>query len=372
MTADDRIERAGRLYERFVYAGDASALAAADQELDAVEADLALARGQIIHALFLQGRDEETAPAEDPRELALFERARHLYQTAGDVRGEAESLFWIGCCQQVVRHDNAVAVPVLERSYELAAQVSDKRTMSEALRHLGIAEHAAGRLDAARGRLEESARLRREIGLMPGVAANMVGLIYIAAAQDRRSDALALAAEASAIAEASGAAAILRQVDEARAQVSSGTMQSVYEAAGGTDGLLRLAEAWHSRVMADEVVSHAFLHGFHPQHSERLAAYWAEALGGPSTYSDNYGDETSVVRLHSGEGEHTEMDERAIACFDQAMQDVGLDAAGQLRQVLHDYFAWATTTTMARYEESADDVPEGLSIPRWSWDGLQR
>jgi hemoglobin len=149
-------------------------------------------------------------------------------------------------------------------------------------------------------------------------------------------------------------------------------MQSVYEAAGGSSGLLRLAEAWHSRVMADEIVSHAFSHGFHPQHSERLAAYWAEALGGPPTYSDSYGDETSVVRIHSGNGPHDEMDLRAIACFDQAMRDVGLDADAPVRQVLHDYFAWATTTTMAQYHESADEVPEGLSIPRWSWDGLQR
>ena len=149
-------------------------------------------------------------------------------------------------------------------------------------------------------------------------------------------------------------------------------MQSVYEAAGGSEGLLRLAEAWHSRVMADEIVSHAFSHGFHSQHSERLAAYWAEALGGPTTYSDTYGDETSVVRIHSGNGPHEEMDRRAIVCFDQALEDVGLTAVEPLRQVLHDYCAWATTTTMSRYHESADDVPEGLSIPRWSWDGLQR
>jgi hemoglobin len=148
-------------------------------------------------------------------------------------------------------------------------------------------------------------------------------------------------------------------------------MQSVYEAAGGRTGLLRLAEAWHSRVMADEIVSHAFSHGFHPQHSERLAAYWAEALGGPTSYSATYGDETSVVRIHSGNGLHEEMDRRAIACFDQALEDVGL-TADPLRRVLHDYFAWATTTTMARYHESADDVPQGLIIPRWSWEGLQR
>ena len=100
----------------------------------------------------------------------------------------------------------------------------------------------------------------------------------------------------------------------------------MYEAAGGRAGLLRLAEAWHSRVMADEVVSHAFSHGFHPQHNERLAAYWAEALGGPTTYSGTYGDETSVVRIRSGNGPHEEMDRRAIACFDQAMHDVGLES----------------------------------------------
>lgn len=102
-------------------------------------------------------------------------------------------------------------------------------------------------------------------------------------------------------------------------------MQSVFEAVGGDQGLLRLAEAWHSRVMADDVVSHAFSHGFHPQHSERLAAYWAEALGGPTIYSDTYGDETAVVRIHSGNGPHEEMDGRAIACFDQALADVGAE-----------------------------------------------
>jgi hemoglobin len=146
-------------------------------------------------------------------------------------------------------------------------------------------------------------------------------------------------------------------------------MESVYEAAGGHDGLVRLAHAWHARVMDDEVVSHAFQHGFHPDHTERLASYWAEALGGPTAYSDRYGDETFVVRLHSGNGPHEEMNQRAITCFDEALSEVGL-SDDPLRGVLHDYFAWATTTTMARYHDSADDVPDGLQIPHWSWDGL--
>lgn len=123
--------------------------------------------------------------------------------------------------------------------------------------------------------------------------------------------------------------------------------------------------------MQDAVVSHAFSHGFHPEHVERLAAYWAEALGGPALYSKSYGDETTVVKMHSGNGKHEEMDRRAIACFDQALVGTGLAADETLSKVLHDYFSWATTTTMARYHESANDVPDGLRIPHWSWNGLQ-
>jgi hemoglobin len=147
-------------------------------------------------------------------------------------------------------------------------------------------------------------------------------------------------------------------------------VQTVYQAVGGSQGLLKLARAWHARVLADEIVGHAFSHGYHPAHTERLATYWAEALGGPGTYSEEYGDETSVVRMHSGNGPHEEMDHRAIACFDQALVDAGLADDERLRHLLHEYFAWATTTTMARYHRSADDVPEGLRIPRWSWEGL--
>ena len=104
--------------------------------------------------------------------------------------------------------------------------------------------------------------------------------------------------------------------------------------------------------------------------ASEAASFWAEALGGPMTFSTEHGDETSVVRMHSGNGPHDEMDRRAIACFDQALADVGIDDDERLRQVLHDYFAWTTKTTMSRYHRSVDDVPDNLDIPHWSWAGL--
>jgi hypothetical protein len=41
------------------------------------------------------------------------------------------------------------------------------------------------------------------------------------------------------------------------------------------------------------------------------------------------------------------MDRRAIACIDQALADAELADDSTGRQVLHGYFDWATTTTMA-------------------------
>src|SRR5260370_15708746 len=133
----------------------------------------------------------------------------------------------------------------------------------------------------------------------------------------------------------------------------NGTMQTIYQAVGGRDGLLRLASAWHTRVLEDGVVSHAFSHGYHPQHTERLAAYWAEALGGPTSYSDQYGDETSVVRIHSGNEPHEEMDRRADACFPAGPLDFGLGRRDRARRALPRYFPGATKTPQSRCRQPA-------------------
>jgi hemoglobin len=143
---------------------------------------------------------------------------------------------------------------------------------------------------------------------------------------------------------------------------------SLYDAAGGAEGILALADAWHERVLADAVVSHAFEHGYRADHTERLAAYWAEQLGGPSTYTATMGDQSHVVRLHSGNGEHHEMDERAVQCFVDALDDAGLPVDPDLRATLIAWFRWGIAL-MDSHPDSADDVPDDLPLPVWSWAG---
>jgi tetratricopeptide (TPR) repeat protein len=210
---DERVERSRELYEQAIFNGTEGVLAQADAELDSVEADLALARGRILHGRFLACGNE------DPAELPLFQRSAELYRKVGDRRGEAEALFWIGCFYQVVWKDLDGAVEALARSADLAREVGDKLTLSYALRHLGIAAQQSGQLETARTHLEESTSLRRDLNFHPGVAANLVGLIYIAAAQSRTTDAHALADEATTLATAAGATNLITQITEARSHI---------------------------------------------------------------------------------------------------------------------------------------------------------
>ena len=204
---DDRLTRATELYERAVFGGDDAALGAADRELDHVDADLALVRGKVVHARFLARR------VEDPAELPLFERAAGLYQRAGDERGEAEALFWVATYHQVVRGDHDTAAPVLARARDLATRAADDLTLSYVLRHLGFVEQAAGRVPAARELFVESTELRRKVGFQAGVAANLVGLAYLA---DDPLEARGHLDEAAAVARECGADAVLGWVAEAR------------------------------------------------------------------------------------------------------------------------------------------------------------
>jgi truncated hemoglobin YjbI len=146
--------------------------------------------------------------------------------------------------------------------------------------------------------------------------------------------------------------------------------RTIYEEMGGSAAVLALAGAWHKRCLADPILSHAFEGGIHPEHTERLAAYWSEQLGGPDTYSSSIGDYSHVVATHSGNGPHEQMDGRAVAAFVLALDDVGVSSDPRLRFQLIAWFTWATAMLNHRWS-TPDDVPSGLPLPIWDWNGTE-
>jgi hemoglobin len=146
---------------------------------------------------------------------------------------------------------------------------------------------------------------------------------------------------------------------------------SLYEYAGGDPAFLALATAHHARCLQDPELNHPFSHpDQNPEHVERLAAYWAEVMGGPPRFSQSCGDHSAVLEMHSGNGDLTDLGRRFAACFVQALDDAGWPADPEFRAVLGSYIGWAVDDVLV-YSPVGAQVPGGLSIPRWSWDGLQ-
>jgi hemoglobin len=147
---------------------------------------------------------------------------------------------------------------------------------------------------------------------------------------------------------------------------------SLYEFAGGEAAFLALAQAHHARCLADPELNHPFSHpDQHPQHIERLAAYWAEVLGGPPIYSRSCGDESYVLTLHCGNGDLGDLPQRFLDCFVQALDDARLPADREFRGAMQAYMRWAVDN-MTSKSPVGTTVPPDLPMPRWDWAGLQK
>jgi hemoglobin len=145
----------------------------------------------------------------------------------------------------------------------------------------------------------------------------------------------------------------------------------LFEFAGGEPAFLALATAHHERCLRDPELNHPFSHpGQHPQHVERLGAYWAEVMGGPPSYSESCGDHSAMLYMHSGNGDMSDLGRRFVDCFVHAADDAGLPADPEFRAALRGYMRWAVDEVLSYSPQNAV-VPTGLPLPRWTWDGLQ-
>jgi len=134
---------------------------------------------------------------------------------------------------------------------------------------------------------------------------------------------------------------------------------SLYDDCGGFDRILALTQRWHELCLQDPEAAHPFEHDLHPHHDLRLAAYLAEAFGGPALYSAGYGDESYVQQVHAGNGVHVDLDEACLRAFDRALSEVGI--TGPAATQASAYFRRATEDQKTWSERDAQ-VPPGLAF----------
>jgi len=142
----------------------------------------------------------------------------------------------------------------------------------------------------------------------------------------------------------------------------------MYEFAGGAPAFLALAAAFHRRCLDDPVLEHPFSHPGNPEHVERLADYWAEALGGPPRYSDEFGGHSAMLEIHARQGADQDLGARFVAFFVQALDDAGLPDDPSFRSSIGAYMERAVDEVLA-YSPAEATVPVDLPVPRWGCQG---
>ena len=145
-------------------------------------------------------------------------------------------------------------------------------------------------------------------------------------------------------------------------------MTSLYEHAGGDEGLHRLEDLFYSKVLADPLLQPLFGEG-QPHHVEHLTSFTAESFGGPDRFTRELGFD-HLVNVHRGLGITDEQRERFVALYLEALDEAGLPADEPFREAVRSHVEFGAHVAQQNSRATTDDQLYPLDqVPLWEWDG---
>jgi hemoglobin len=122
----------------------------------------------------------------------------------------------------------------------------------------------------------------------------------------------------------------------------------------------------YDRVERDELLAPFFPGGVAERHRAHVA-WWSEVLGGPTTYTDEFGGYAAVRAHHRNLAITTEQPHRFASTMRLAADDAGLPDDPEFRSAIIGYVEWGTRLAMHHSRPGASDVVEEALVPRWGW-----
>jgi hemoglobin len=144
--------------------------------------------------------------------------------------------------------------------------------------------------------------------------------------------------------------------------------QTLYEHAGGDDGLHRLEELFYERALADPVLKTQFAKRV-PTHVDHLTWFTAESFGGPDRFTRELGFQY-LIDLHRHKNITDEQRQRFVAAYMEVLDEAGMPDDEPFRQAFrqHVEFGAKVAQQNSRAETDADVYPL-REVPHWNWPG---
>lgn len=144
------------------------------------------------------------------------------------------------------------------------------------------------------------------------------------------------------------------------------TIPSMYDFAGGKEGLHDLEDHYYSLVLADDVLKPLFGEG-QSQHVDHLIAFTAESFGGPHSFSEKIGV-AHLIDVHRGLRISEPQRQRCVDLYLQALEEFGPGVDLAFREAVKSHVEFGSRVAMQNSNAVSEDELHPLcEVPIWRW-----
>ena len=142
---------------------------------------------------------------------------------------------------------------------------------------------------------------------------------------------------------------------------------TMFEVAGGWDGLHRLEQTFYDSVLRDPVLQPLFGQG-QAKHVEHLTMFTAESFGGRDDFSQQLGFR-HLIDVHRGLRITDEQRQRFIDLYAAALDAAGLPTDPTWRQAVMEHIEFGTAVAQQNsHAETEADLHPLREVPLWTMD----
>ena len=146
------------------------------------------------------------------------------------------------------------------------------------------------------------------------------------------------------------------------------SMETLFEHAGGEEGLHRLEQIFYDSVLADPLLQPLFGAG-QPEHVGHLTSFTAESFGGPDRFSREVGF-GHLIAVHRGLRITEEQRTRFVELYMAALDAAEMPSDSSFRDAVREHVEFGSRVAMQNSHADSDDELHPLrEVPRWTWAG---
>ena len=146
----------------------------------------------------------------------------------------------------------------------------------------------------------------------------------------------------------------------------SETDETLYEHAGGDEGLHRLEEIFYAKALADPILKHVFTKRV-PTHVEHLTWFTAESFGGPNRFSRELGFQY-LIDVHRHLDITEEQRDRFISAYLEALDEAGLPIDARFRNAVREHVEFGSHVAQQNSRAQTDaELHPIREVPIWTW-----